>query len=431
MLFRRENRNNYSLSDPDRSFAKLLNLDIDGDIPKNKLRETTYYTCMRILTDSVSKLPLKLYKDTDKGIEKATDHYLYNLLKLRPNKNMSSSDFWKCIEFQRNEYGHAVAVIETDRSGKITALHPLDMSKTSIYLDPENKLGLNESVWYVHTSASGEKIFKTDEVLHFKGMTPDGINGIAVKEYLKTNIENLQYSANYINKHFAGGLSVKGVMHYIGDLDDNAAVRMKQRIEKGATGTDNIGKILTLPPGFSFSPLSTSMADAQFFEIYKLSMAQIASAFGIKQHMINDLSGAKFNNVTQQNEEFYRDTLQSILYMYEQELTYKLLTEGEVRTGMYFNFNVDSILRSDLKTRYEAYGLGIEKGFLTPNEVREKEGLPKVEGGDQLVMNGTMQPLNKVGMAYTQPANPAQPVNEEESQEDEEEIQDNEEDKQR
>jgi HK97 family phage portal protein len=145
------------------------------------------------------------------------------------------------------------------------------------------------------------------------------------------------------------------------------------------------------------------MADAQFFENVNLSIRQIASAFGIKQHMVNDLSGAKFGNVQQQTEEFYRDTLQSILTMYEQELTYKLLTEKEVNTGYYLEFNVDAILRTTLKERYDAYKVGIDGGFLQPNEARDKEGLPRIDGGDQLIVNGSMQPLDKVGMAYTKP----------------------------
>ena len=84
-------------------------------------------------------------------------------------------------------------------------------------------------------------------------------------------------------------------------------------------------------------------------------------------------------------------------------MTYKLLTENEIKNGMFFEFNVDAILRSTLKERYESYGIGIEKGFLMPNEARQKENLPSIEGGDQLIVNGTYQPLENVGMAYLTP----------------------------
>src|SRR5690606_30752363 len=190
---------------------------------------------------------------------------------------------------------------------------------------------------------------------------------------------------------------------YTGDIEPNAMNRMKKRFEDMANGMDNVGKILPVPIGFTFSTINTTMADAQFFENMNLSVRQIAPALGVKPHMVNDLSGAKVNNVTQQNEEFYRDTLLPIFTMYEQELTYKLLTENEVNQGYFFQFNVEAILRTDLLTRYQAYKIGIDGGFLMPNEARAKEDMPMVEGADRLIVNGTMQPLESVGMAYEQP----------------------------
>lgn len=401
MLFRKSERRSYTLQDEE--LAKLLGIEIDG-ISSNKARDATYFTCLRILSDTVSKLPLKLYKETDNGTEKANQHYLYSRLKLRPNKNMSSSDFWKYIEWQRNDYGHAVVVISTQPNGLIDGLHPLSMKNVTIFVDNAGVISKDFAVWYVYTDGVKEYKFKSDEVLHFKGMTPDGITGMAVKDYLKTTIENIQYGTQYVNSYFKGGLSASAVLQYTGDINDPSKVnKIKQRFESMATGMNNVGKIIPVPPEYKLSTISSSMADAQFFETMNLSIRQIAAAFGIKQHQLNDLSGAKFNNVQQQNEEFYRDTLQSILNMYEQELTYKLLTQKEMDAGMFFQFNVDSLLRTDLKTRYEAYGLGIDKGFLTPNEVRAKEDMPKYEGADKLIVNGTMQPLDSVGMAYANP----------------------------
>ncbi|MDO7487037.1 phage portal protein [Peribacillus frigoritolerans] len=395
-------KRSFNLSTADTEIMRMLGIEIDG-VSANKAKEATFYTCLRILSDTVSKLPLKLYQETSNGTDKADNHYLYNKLKLRPNKNMSSSDFWKMVEYQRNYYGHSVVVIETAPNGQVKGLHPLDMAKVQIWIDDKAVIGKDSAIWYVYQGTNAEYKFRSDEVLHFKGMTRDGIQGMAIKDYLATTIENLQYGSDYTNKYFKGGLSAKGILQYTGDIKEEGANALKARFEKMATGMDNVGKILPVPVGFSFQTLNTTMADAQFFENMNLTIRQITSAFGIKQHQVNDLSGAKFNNVQQQNEEFYRDTLQSILTMYEQELTYKLLTEKEVNAGMFFQFNVDSILRTDLKTRYEAYNLGISGGFLTPNEVRAKEDMPRVEGADQLMANGSMQPVTKLGMAYEQP----------------------------
>ena len=108
-----------------------------------------------------------------------------------------------------------------------------------------------------------------------------------------------------------------------------------------------------------------------------------------------------YNNIEQQNKAFYSDTLQNVLTAYEQELTYKTLTAEEQAKGYYWQFNVDAILRSDLKTRYEAHTLAVNSGWETRKEVREKEGLPYIPGTDKLtVNNGAAIPLDDLGNQY-------------------------------
>lgn len=393
----------------DKELLKSLGVDYNEDVSPNKLRDATYFACLKIMSSKISQ-PIHLYQDTGNGINKLKDHYLTDLIQTRPNKNMNPSDFWSMIEFQKNHYGHAIALIETAGNGNVTSLIPIDMRKVTIWIDDAKVFTADAEIWYVVNINGRDRKFMTEEVLHFKGFTADGIQGMAVKDYLRTTIENLQYGAKYQNEYFKGGLSAKGLLHYTSDLEPTAVNRMKKRMEDMSTGLKNAGKILPIPIGFQFSSINTTMADAQFLELNGLSIRQIASAFGIKQHMLNDLTGAKFNNVQQQNEEFYRDTLLPIFTMYEQELNYKLLTPNERKSGIFILFNVDAILRTDLKTRYEAYGVGIDKGFLKPNEARAKENLPASDGGDRLIVNGTMQPLEHVGMAYTttEPSNEEQ-----------------------
>jgi HK97 family phage portal protein len=135
-------------------------------------------------------------------------------------------------------------------NGKVDSLIPLDMSKVTIWVDNVSIISPSYGVWYVYNDGYQEYKFTNDEVLHFKGLTPDGIQGMAIKDYLSTTIENLQYGSNYVNKYFKGGLSAKGLLQYTGDIDPNAMNRMKERFEKMATGMSNVGKILPVPLGF-------------------------------------------------------------------------------------------------------------------------------------------------------------------------------------
>lgn len=391
----------------DTEFLKMLGIEIEG-LSTDKLKEATYWTCMRIMTDTISKLSLKLFRDSeDNGIEKQNKHYLYNMLKLRPNPFMSSSNFWKCVEFQRNHYGHSVVYIDSI-GGRVKALYPLDMGKVQIYIDNGNILSSDTNIssdtteiWYVYTDNNGKQYkLRSGEVLHFVGLTANGITGLSIRDYLATTIENSQAGGQYVNNYFKGGLQAKGLLQFTGDISTENMQKMRAKFETMASGLKNAGKILPMPLGFSFTPINTTMADAQFLELNQFSIKQITSAFGIKSYMLNDLQSATYSNITEQQKDFYISTLQSILTMYEQELTYKLLTSKEVQNGLYFRFNIDSILRSDIKTRYEAYRVGIQSGFLKINEVRALENLQAAEEGNTLICNGNMIPVSEAGNQY-------------------------------
>src|SRR5699024_10515675 len=176
--------------------------------------------------------------------------------------------------------------------------------------------------------------------------------------------------------------------------------KLQARFTDVAGGIEKAGQLLPLPLGFDYQSISTSLRDAQFTELQELTERQIASSFGVKMHQINNLERATHTNVQHQQTEFYIETLQPKLTAYEQELTYKLLTEKEISEGFFIRFNVDAILRSTLKERYEAYNQGIQGGFLMPNEARDKENLPHEPEGNQLYFNGNMIPMKMAGKQY-------------------------------
>lgn len=368
---------------------------------KNALKVATVFACIKIKAESVSKLPIKIYQEDEHGIQKATRHYLYNLLKLRPNKYMSTMNFFGAMETQRNLYGNSYANIEYDRKGRVIGLWPIDSSKVTIYIDNVGLLNSKTKLWYVVTINGKQIKLHPDEMLHFKnGITLDGLVGVPTLDYLKSTVENSASSQQFINNFYKQGLQVKGLVQYVGDLDEKAKRNFREQFESMSSGLNNSHRVALMPVGYQFVPMSLSMHDAQFIENTELTIKQIATAFGIKMHQLNDLSKATHTNIEQQNRQFYTDTLQADLTGYEQELVYKLFLDSEIDLGYYLKFNVDAILRSSLKERYEAYRIGIQGGFLKPNEARGKEDMSPVEGGDQLLVNGNMMPIEMAGQAY-------------------------------
>lgn len=373
---------------------------------KNALKVDTVLACIRIRSESVAKLPLKIYQEDESGIQKTTKHNIYPLLKLRPNPYMSAYDFWKCIESQNSMNGNAYASLEYDhRTGEVQGLWPMDATKVKTIVDDDTGLSRmvqsRSRVWYEVDLGYEKRKLMPEEVLHFKGgITLDGIVGVSILDYLQGTVENSASANKFMNNFYKQGLQVKGVVQYAGDLDEKAKRNFREKFESMSSGLNNSHRIALMPVGYQFVPIALNMHDAQFLENNQLSIRQIATAFGIKMHQINDLTRATHTNVAEQQKEFYTDTLQPILSCYEQEMTYKLLLDEEWEEGYHIRFNVDAILRGDLKSRYEAYRVGIQAGFLSPNEARAKENLQAKEGGDQLLVNGSMVPILDAGKAY-------------------------------
>ena len=82
--------------------------------PKKLISEVTYFTCLKMLSETLGKMPIKFYQETSNGIVKAKKDKRYELLNLRPNEYTTSSLFWATVENNRNHYGNAYVWIRRE-----------------------------------------------------------------------------------------------------------------------------------------------------------------------------------------------------------------------------------------------------------------------------------------------------------------------------
>ena len=383
----------------DSQFLEWLGIDKDN---VEAISEVTYFTCLKVLSETLGKLSLKMYQDTEKGIIKAKANDIYNLLKLRPNPYMTSSVFWTAIEKNRNHFGNAYVWCRWI-GNKLCDLWIMQSDCVQVYIDNEGYFGLKNKIWYVYSDPQTGKQYtiNSDNVLHFKSShTWDGGIGKSVRDTLKDSIEGASKSQRFMNKLYKDGMTARAVLQYTGDLDKDAKRRLLKGVEEFATGENNAGKIIPIPLGMQIQPLDIKLADAQFFDLKKYNALQIAGAFGIKPNHLNDYSKSSYSNSEMQQLSFYVDTLQFILKQYEEEITYKLLSSQQINQGYFFKFNEGSILRADMKTQAECLTKYVNNGIYTPNEAREMLNLPSQDGGDLLIVNGNYMPITMAGQQY-------------------------------
>lgn len=376
-------------------------LGINKDMDEDERSEATYFACLKILSESVGKLPLKLMRKTKKeGVIEARHHPLYNVVRNRPNKYMTSTTFWSTNESFRNHDGNAVSLIVG--YGEKIQLIPLEYSKLQIWYDDAHLLSEITDVWYLYSIGGKTYKFSSEEVLHFRtSITKDGIKGLSVRQILATTIKGNQKAQKMQNALYDSGFTAKAVVQYTGNLKDESVKNFLRNIESYAKGNVDIGKgLIPIPLGSELTPLTTKLGDNEFLELKKYSALQIAAAFGIKPVQINDYSKSSYASSENQNLAFLIDTLLFIIKQYEEELNFKLLSDKEIKQGYYFKFNTAMLLRADFKTQVESLVKGISGGLYTNNEARAYIDLDAKPGGDHLIVNGSMIRVEQVGKQY-------------------------------
>lgn len=381
-------------------------LGISGT-PKKALGEVTYFTCLKMLSETLGKMPVKFYQQTERGIEEAWENAAYGLLKIRPNPQMTPTTFWGTVENNRNHYGNAYVWIRREFKRKkyggdieIKNLWIMPSSDTTVVIDDKGVFGAAGDIYYWYTDKySGESyMFPSSDVMHFKtSMTFDGLTGAPVRDILRATIEGGLESQKFMNNLYKGGLTARAALQYTGELSPKLEKQLIARLEEYANGANNAGKFIPIPIGMKLEPLNIKLTDSQFFELKKYSALQIAGAFGIKPNQINDYEKSSYANSEMQNISFYIDTELYILKQYEEEINYKLLDPGELAQGNHFKFNENVILRTDAKSQATILTSYVQNGIYTPNEARSLMNKPRKDGGDDLICNGNYIKVANIG----------------------------------
>lgn len=387
-------------------------LGIDRSKPE-AINEMTYFACLKVLSETLGKLPLKCFVEDDNGgrVRAPTDKSV-NAMLYRPNAYMTPATFWSTMEANCQHYGNAYAWIQRRyvREGRyggsyvIQGIWPMRSDCVEVYMDNAGIFGGKGRLYYKYTDPKTSElyVFKSEDVLHIKTwLTWDGIMGKSVRDILKSSLNGAGYSQQYLEQLYEGGLTASSVLQYTGDLDEKLRKKLQARYNEYLTGAKNAGKVVALPVGMTLSPLSYKLTDAQFLELKQYTAVQIAAAFGVKPNQINDYSKSSYASSEAQQLAFLIDTMLYRLGQYEQEINYKILTPKQREDeGYLFKFNEKVLLRADSKTQMETITSGIQNGVYTPNEGRHLLDLPSQEGGDQLIVNGNYVPLTSVGAAY-------------------------------
>jgi len=383
-----------------RTFPWWSNAGIGIDHDK-ALTYSAYWACVRRLSETLASFPLFLMRTEGRGKEKAREQELFRLMHRSPNPEMPAFAFIETLMHHLVTWGNCYALIDWNDNLEPKALWIMRPDRTQTYRDPQTKQLLYKytPLWGSRNGGLGDRDvgeikIPAYRVLHIPGLGFDGLTGYSVvhmaKECIGLGLAEEEFGARY----FGQGTNLGAVAKHPGHLTQDAHQSLKKDLQEKYEGLGKAHTLMLLEEGMTFDKLTIPPEDSQFLESRKFQIDEIARWFLIPPHMIGDLERATNNNIEQQSLEFVMHTMRPWCIRWEQWLDFKLMPP-QLGPDHYFKFQINALLRGDTESRYKAYAVGIQNGWLSPDDVRELEDmnpLPPGQGGDIYMRQVNMAP---------------------------------------
>lgn len=253
----------------------------------------------------------------------------------------------------------------------------------------------------------GKKVFPADQVVHFRGYSPDGdLGGQPAIESLRRVLAE-EYEAGRMRENtLRNGARVSGYLERpVGApaWSEQAADRFRNSWRSQyAGGGPNAGGTPILEDGMKFVPASQTAEQLQYVEARKLTREEVAAAFFIPPTMVGIMDSATFSNIKEQHKHLYQDTLGPWLSMIVEELALQLVPDFPDSLDTYLEFNMAEKLRGSFEEQAGQIQTSVGGPWMTRNEARALSNLPAIEGGDELIV-----PLNVIEGGQASPSDSA------------------------
>jgi HK97 family phage portal protein len=361
----------------------------------NALGVPAVWAAVNFLSGTIAGLTINVYKKTNTGRQKVkstANNAIPVILQDAINPTMSSFEWRKYTFDQVFTGGRGITYIERNNSGQVVNLYALDPSLIMVRMSNGRK------IYDVRVSASSNQTRSYDatEIIDIPFMVEHDF--VTHRGPIMTNRDAIGMAiaaSRYGSKAFQSGGVPPAVIQ--GNFQSGAAAsRASDDIANAMARLARDGRsVMALPSGHELKTIGFNPEQMQLLELQRFSIEQIARIYSLPPVFLQDLTHGTFSNVEQQDLHFVKHTVKRWIEQTEQEMNLKLFGRG---SPFYIEFELDDLLRGDLKTRMEAHATSIQNGIKTPNEVRDIENLPPMEAGDDLMIQGATVPIKNQSM---------------------------------
>lgn len=351
------------------------------------LSVSAWWAGCRLLSETVAGLPVRMYRVNESERTPDESHPLWYLLNVRPNRYQTKVEFFETLMLNLVTSGNAYIAIERV-GGRIVSLLPL-MSAQMV-----TELMDDGNVVHTYYSGTSTRVYSADSIWHIK-LFGNGVIGLSPLSYARNSLGIGIAAENRVGAVYRNGGKPTGVLMVDKLLTKEQRAQIRANLSELAEGNND--SLFVLEAGMKYESVSMSPQDIELLDSRRFQLEDVARFLGVPSVLINDTSGSTTwgSGVQQIIDGFYKLNLRPYLERLESGIRNHLMSEEDARRYA-VEFDFDALLRMDQSTRFDGYGKGINSGVLTPNEARALEGWKPMDGGDALLVNGTMVPLENV-----------------------------------
>ncbi|TDR89119.1 phage portal protein [Enterovirga rhinocerotis] len=377
--------------------------------PDTAMQIATFWACVRLIAQTIATLPLGLYeRQGDGGRKAASSHPLYALLHDQPNADQTAVEFWEALAAHVLVWGNAF--VEISRSGtRIVALSLLRPDLMAVHRTEAGDLR------YRFSDPRGLREYGEADIFHVRGFGFGGDLGLSPVAQARQTLGAAMATDEAAARTFGNAMRPGGILTYEGKdlLTPAQREQAKAALIEPFTGTENAGKTLLLEgaAGFKWQAATIPPKDAEMLATRAFHIEEICRWFGVPPILVgHNAQGTTMwgSGVEQVMLGWLTLGLRPYLSRIEQAIKRQLIAPGE-RASLYAEFTVEGLLRADSAGRAEMYSKLLQIGAITPNQIADRENLPRFDGGDQRFVNATLVPIEQAGQRRTVPA-PGDPI---------------------
>lgn len=325
--------------------------------PETALSLTAVFRCMEIIATPISSMAVQTYRYMNGNEERLPNPLLVNSPSLTENRRA----FFYSTVTEMGVTGEAFWIKTFNPRGEVVNLTLVPSNAVSIRYESPTSSRL--------VYGYNGKDYGQSEVEHLRLFTRAGVlRGLSPVQTCSLDIQAALDLRLYAQTWFTDAGVPTGILKTNSEISSTDADTIRGRWH----AAQKTRQIAVLGNGTEYQATALNPSEALFDKQQAQATQQIARLFGVPARLLLtgvDGTSDTYSNLQDEQQVFWRHTLMNYTDAIQDALSNCL------PRGTYVRFDFEGLFRADVKSRYEYYKIGIDGGWLTPEDIKKKEGL--------------------------------------------------------